>query len=426
MSPFKVFGCPGNPPPRELASGGQRLRQQLSQPDSLQGAGVKRIMDFELPYELALLKQNVRRFVDEELIPIERHAGDSYRLKPEVERDLREKAKQLGLRLYDVPTEFGGLGFGMMARVVVWEQLSRSIALPSRAPHIFGPDVSPLLYLLEGRMRDDYLLPVIRGEKRSCFAQTEPDAGSDPGSMRTTARRDGDSYVINGTKRFITGADIADFVQVFAKIDGNTSRDNISAFIVDMHSPGVTLGSPASLMIDDRPYEIVFENVRVPTDHRIGEEGAGFKHAQTWINTGRIRHGARAAGVIERCLELGTSYAKQRRTFGEPLARRQLVQSMLADSYLDLHQLRLMVAHAAWKVDRGEDAHAEAYMVKFFGDERSFVAADRCMQIHGALGLSKELPIERFFRDQRSMMITEGPNEVLKMALARVVLSAYP
>lgn len=384
-------------------------------------------MNFELPYELTLLRQNVRRFVDEELIPIERDAGDSYRLKPNVERDLREKAKQLGLWLFDVPTEFGGLGFGMMARVVVWEEVSRSIALPSRAPHIFGPDVSPLLYLLEGRMRDEYLLPVIRGEKRSCFAQTEPDAGSDPGGMRTTARRDGDSYVINGTKRFVTGADIADFVQVFAKADTSPgSRGNITAFIVDMNTPGVTLGSPASLMIDDRPYEIIFENVRVPIDHRIGEEGTGFSHAQTWINTGRIRHGARAAGVIDRCLELGTSYAKQRKTFGEPLARRQIIQSMLAESYLDLHQLRLMLSHAAWKFDRGEDARTEAYMVKIFGDERSFVAADRCMQIHGGMGLSRELPIERFFRDQRSMMITEGPNEVLKLALARVVLSTYP
>ena len=382
-------------------------------------------MDFELPEEMALLKRNVRRFVDTELIPRER-ATNSYRLAPELAQILTEKAKQLGLWLYDVPEEFGGQGFGMLARVVVWEELSRSTALPSRAPHIFGPDVSPILFLLEGEMREKYLLPVIRGEKRSCFAQTEPDAGSDPGGMRTTATRDGDHYVINGSKRFITGADIADFAQVFAKTDTKKgSRGGISAFIVDMNAPGVQLGSPAELMVDDRPYEIAFNDVRVPAAQRIGEEGAGFSQAQSWLNSGRIRHGARAIGVMERCLELAVGYAKQRKTFGEPLAQRQIVQSMLVDSAVELHQLRLMVYHAAWKFDRGDDVRAEAYMAKFFGDERSYRTADRCMQIFGGMGLSKELPIERFFRDQRSMMITEGPNEVLRIALARLILQAY-
>lgn len=382
-------------------------------------------MDFALPEEMALLKSNVRRFVDHELIPIERHTN-SYRLDPQLTKTLSEKAKQLGLWLYDVPEEFGGQGFGMLARVIVWEELSRSTALPSRAPHIFGPDVSPILYLLQGEMREKYLYPVIRGEKRSCFAQTEPDAGSDPGGMRTTAVRDGDHYVINGTKRFITGADSADFAQVFVKTGTQMgSRGGISAFVVDMNTPGVTLGKAAELMVDDRPYEIAFDNVRIPISHLIGAEGAGFSQAQTWLNTGRIRHGARSAGVMERCLELAVAYAKQRTTFGQPLARRQTVQSMLADIFTDLHQLRLMVYHAAWKVDRGDDARAEAYMAKVFGDERSYRAADRCMQIHGGMGLSKELPIERFFRDQRSMMITEGPNEVLHMALARLVLDLY-
>jgi acyl-CoA dehydrogenase len=382
-------------------------------------------MDFQLPEEIGLLKQNVRRFVDKELIPRERHTN-SYRLDPVLEATLKEAGQQLGLWLFDVPEEFGGQGFGMLARVVVWEELSRSTALPSRAQHIFGPDVSPILYQLEGTMRERYLLPVIRGEKRSCFAQTEPDAGSDPGGMRATARRDGDTYVINGAKRFITGADIADFVQVFAKTDtAKGARGGITAFIVDMDAPGVRLGQPADLMVDDKPYEIFFDDVRVPVENRIGQEGAGFGQAQSWLNTGRIRHGARSIGVMERCLELASSYAKQRKTFGEPLAQRQTIQSMLVDSYVELHQLRLMVYHAAWKFDRGEDVRAEAYMCKFFGDERSYVAADRCMQIHGGMGLSKELPIERFFRDQRSMMITEGPNEVLRMALARIVLGTY-
>src|SRR4051794_12925975 len=383
-------------------------------------------MDFELPEELRLLKDNLRKFVDRELIPLERAVVNDIAQQKELQKQLRPKIEQLGLWQYDVPEELGGLGLGMLAKVIVWSEVSRTTALPARHLSLFGFPVSPILYTLAGEAREQYLMPVVRGEKTSCFAQTEADAGSDPAAMRTTAVRDGDSYVINGVKRFITGADIADFVQVFAKTDsGKGSRGGISAFIVDMDVPGVRLGPPADLMIDDKPYELYFDNVRVPLENRIGQEGAGFGQAQSWLNTGRIRHGARSLGVMERCLELATRYSKQRKTFGEPLAQRQTIQSMLVDSYVELHQLRLMVYHAAWKFDRGEDVRAEAYMCKFFGDERSFVAADRCMQIHGGVGLSKELPIERFFRDQRSMMITEGPNEVLRMALARIVLATY-
>ena len=163
----------------------------------------------------------------------------------------------------------------------------------------------------------------------------------------------------------------------------------------------------------------------MPARDLIGNEGDGFRLAQTWLSVGRIRHAARAIGVIERCLELGCRYAKQRVTFGAPLAERQVVQFMLADSFIDLHQLRLMTYDAALKYDAGRDIRNEAYMAKMFGDTQSFVAADRCMTIHGGTGLTTDLPIEKFWRDQRSMMITEGPNEILKMALARHVLKTY-
>jgi acyl-CoA dehydrogenase len=380
-------------------------------------------MDFDLPEELRLLKENIRRFVDRELIPLEREVVNDIKAQKELPQRLRDKVEGLGLWLYDVPEEFGGLGLGMMAKVVVWSEVSRTTALPARNLNIFGPPVSPILYTLEGEAREQYLLPVISGEKRSCFAQTEAEAGSDPAAMRTNAVRDGDFYVINGVKRFITGADEADFAQVFAVTDPEKrSRGGITGFLVDMDTPGVKVAASYDLMVDDKPCEIVFDNVRVPAWKRIGKEGEGFKQAQSWLNSGRIRHGARSLGVIERCLELGMSYAKQRKTFGAPLAERQSVQWPLIDSYMDAHKLRLMLHHAAWKFDRGEDCREEAFMVKIFGDERSFWAADRCMAIHGGMGLSKELPIERFFRDQRSMMITEGAVEVLRMALARMIL----
>jgi acyl-CoA dehydrogenase len=309
---------------------------------------------------------------------------------------------------------------------VVWAEMARSIALPSRASEIFGPNVSPILYHVSEEQKRRFLLPTIRGEIKWCFAQTEPDAGGDPGSMRTTATRQGDHYIVTGMKRFITGADEADWGQVFAATDRSKgSRGGISAFFIDMKSPGVKLLRAQETMMDDRPWEIAFENVRVPVENRIGAEGDGFKHAQNWINTGRIRHGARGIGVIERCLELGTSYAKQRVTFGHPLADRQAVQWMLVDAFTDLHMLRLMVHHAAWKYDRGEDIRAEAYMAKIFGDTKSFEAADRCMEIHGGIGLTTDLPIEKFWRNQRSFMITEGPIEILKMTLARHVLRSF-
>ncbi|PPR12168.1 MAG: Acryloyl-CoA reductase (NADH) [Alphaproteobacteria bacterium MarineAlpha11_Bin1] len=383
-------------------------------------------MDFQLPEELRMLQETVRRFVDRELIPIEQDSMDGPKLKTEVQGSLEEKAKAIGLWLFDVPEEYGGQGLGLLARSIVWTELARTIALPTRNVNIFGPIVSPILYYLNETQKEKYLFPVLEGKLRHCFAQTEPEAGGDPGGMRTTAVRDGNHYVINGMKRFITGAGEADFAQVIAATDREKgSRGGISAFLVDMDSPGVKLIRAQETMMNDRPWEIAFEDVRVPPENMIGEEGDGFKFAQNWISAGRIRHGARGIGVIERCLELGASYAKQRETFGKKLAERQSVQWMLVDSYADLHMLRLMVHTAAAKHDAGEDIRYDAYMCKYLGDTKSFEAADRCMQIHGGMGLTTDLPIERMWRDQRSFIITEGPTEILKMALARHVLRQY-
>jgi acyl-CoA dehydrogenase len=383
-------------------------------------------MDFELPEELKMLQEQLRRFVDKEIIPIERDAYEGPDMKPEVRARLSEMTKKMGLWHYGTPVEYGGQGLGMLARVIVWEQMGRTIALPTRRTQIFGPEPSFTLFMLDERQRQEYLLPVIRGEKKNCFAQTEPDAGGDPGSMRTTAVRDGDDYIINGYKRFITAAKWADFAQVIAVTDKKKGvHGGISAFLVDMKTPGVKIVRAQPTMMDDEPYEVAFDNVRVPAWKRIGAEGEGFKVGQTWITAGRIRHGARALGVMERCLEMGASYAKQRVTFGKPLADRQAIQWMLVDDYVALQGLRLMVYRAAWKWDRGEDVRYDAYMVKMRGDRLSFECADRCIQIHGGVGLTRELPIEKFWRDQRSMMITEGPEEILKTVLARRVFELY-
>ncbi|MEK9683338.1 MAG: acyl-CoA dehydrogenase family protein [Rhodospirillaceae bacterium] len=383
-------------------------------------------MDFHLPEELQMLKDNLRRFVNNELIPIERETNDGSDFLPGVQKELEEKAQGLGLWMFDVPEEYGGLGLGHLSKAVMWEEMARTIAIPARNASIFGPRVSPILYTLNEEQKKRWLYPVISGEKKSCFCQSEPDAGGDPGGMRTTAVRDGDHYIINGYKRWITGAGDADFAQIVTATDRSKgSRGGLTVFLADMDTPGIKRIRQQDLMISDKPWEIAFEDVRVSIDQRVGEEGDGMRAAQSWLTEGRLRHGARGIGVIERCLELACSYAQQRSTFGAKLADRQTVQNMIVDMYQDLHQLRLMVYDAAWRADQGEDVRKQSYMCKYFGDERSFKAADRCMQIHGGMGLAKDLPIEQFFRDQRSMVITEGPTEILKMALSRQIFRQF-
>ena len=383
-------------------------------------------MDYELPEELRMLKETVRRFVDREIIPVEREAYEGHQLKPDYRARFEEKAKEIGLWMYDVPEEYGGLGMGLLARCVVWEEMGRTIAIPTRGGHIFGPIVSPILYYLNDEQKERYLYPVLRGERYGCFAQTEPDAGGDPGGMRTTAVRDGNEYVINGYKRFITGADKADFAQVQAATDRSKgSRGGISTFLVDMDTPGVKLVRPQETMMDDRPWELAFEDVRVPPENIIGAEGEGFKFGQTWITAGRMRHAARGIGVAERCMELAGKYSNERETFGQKLSARQAVQFMLVDSWMETRQLRLLVYNVAARFDAGEDIRYDSYMAKIAGDELAFRVCDRAMQIHGGIGLTTDLPIEKLWRDSRSMVITEGPPEILRMVLARGFYREY-
>jgi acyl-CoA dehydrogenase len=368
--------------------------------------------------ELDEFRRSLRRFIDRELMPFERRP-----MTDDERQDIQRKAREAGFWLMDVPESLGGQGLGLQGMAVFWHEISRTIAVPARDHALFGPSVGPILLSLAGEQKQRYLDPVLSGRKTTCFAQTEPDAGSDPAAMRTRAVRTGSGYVINGVKRFITGADKADFAQVIAVTDPDKgARGGISCFLVDMNTPGVRISTKHQTMMGDAPCEIVFDNVAVASENRVGAEGQGFAVAQRWLTEGRIRHGARACGVAERCLELTVDYAKQRKTFGDVLAERQGVQWILADCFTELHATKLMVADAAAKLDAGGEARAETYMVKIYGDEMGFRVADRCLQLHGGIGLTTELPIEKFWRDQRSFMITEGPTEVLRTALAKFIL----
>ncbi len=383
-------------------------------------------MDLELPEDLRMLKKTVADFVDRELIPIERTSMDGPNMKPEIRAQLEKKARDIGLWHLEVPVEYGGQGLSLLGMVVVWEEMARTIAMPPRGPFVFGPDLRPILFTLSDAQKDKYLYPVLRGEKVTAFAQSEPDAGSDPGSMRTTAVRKGDKYIINGYKRWITNAGSADFFQLVAATDrAKGSRGGLSMFLVDAKAPGITLTGRIETMMGDAPYEIAFDNVEVPAENLIGKEGDGMKAAQSWITSGRLYQACRGLGVAKRCLDMAATYAKQRVTFGSPLADRQAVQFTLADSYMEHHMTQLMVYQLAARTDAGTAARHESYMAKIAGTELGFRVADRCMQIHGGMGLANEMPIAKMWRDARSFMITEGPVELMRWVLARDILRNY-
>jgi acyl-CoA dehydrogenase len=383
-------------------------------------------MDFELPEDIRLLRETVRKFVDRELIPIEMHSMEGPDLKPEIKKSLEAKARELGLWQLDTPAEFGGQGLSLLALAVVWEEVHRSIALPNRGDGVFGPSPRPILLRLPEKMKERYLYPLLRGEKSAAFAQTEPDAGSDPGRMQTRAVRDGDHYLINGYKRFISHVKGADFLQLVAATDPSKgSRGGLSVFIVDMDTPGISVVRENHHMMGDVTYEIALDDVKVPVENLVGEEGQGMREAQSWISRNRVHQATHGLGVTQRCLEMIGKYAQQRVTFGEPLAKRQAVQFAVADLYMKYQTGQLLTHRTAWKVDKGIASRHDAYMCKIYCTELGYEAADRCMQFHGAMGLTNEMPIEAMWRRSRSYLITGGPAEIMRATLAREVFKMY-
>lgn len=381
-------------------------------------------MNFQLSEELKALQSTVRRFVQNELYPLGHQSyPEGEDLPREILAPLQEKAKAMGLWLLDVPEEYGGAGLGLLAQCVIEEELFKAPFLPFRSgggQSVCGPDVRPILFECNEKQKERYLYPVLRGEKRVCFAQTEPDAGTDPASMKTLAVRDKDCYIINGVKRFITGAEKADFAQLLAATDPKPGPKRITCFLVDLNTPGITVTKRQPTMMGDAPCEVVFENVAVPAENVVGGEGKGFELAQKWLTVGRVKnHAARCIGMAQRALEMAMDYAQIRVTFGRPLAERQAIQFMIADSAMEIHAARLMMYHCAEKWDQGQKCRDESYMVKIFATEMAGRVVDRSIQIHGGMGLTKELPLEKWYRQVRSVRITEGAVEVLRWRLAR-------
>lgn len=380
-----------------------------------------------LPSELAELQGKVRRFAREQIAPLAKTFDWDQPIPAEVMAELQAGVKSLGLWLLHVPERYGGLGANLLTQCVVEEEVAQEMIFGFGQNELFGPNVGPILYESDAEQTERFLLPVIRGQLRVCFAQTEPEAGSDPAGIRSTAVRDGNGYVLNGTKRFIGNADRSDYAQVICRLGnqdngeaGGGGGGGFLCLMVPLDAPGVTLVRRWPTIAGTAPWEIEFQEVRVPGGNRIGEGGAGFALAQKWLTVGRIKtHGARCVGIAQRAVEMAMDYAADRVTFGDALANRQGVQFMIADSAVDIWASRLMVHEAAALADAGHDIRNQSYMIKAWCPDMATRVVDRSMQIHGGLGLTRELPLEYWYRYLRTARITEGPTEVLRWRLAR-------
>jgi acyl-CoA dehydrogenase len=386
---------------------------------------------FGLPPELVELKHIAREIVEKELIPLEAEflrddpagvPGFGFvdgTLPAERWDRLREVAHQAGLDTALLPEEYGGAGLGTLGAFVVTEELRRSVVpLPM-------PQVLNMLYSGTEEQKEKYLLPQMRGEKIGSFCQTEPGAGSDVASIQTRAVLDGDEWVINGTKTFISWADVADFYCVQALTDPEKkTHGGISMFIVDKGTPGVTM-TPLDLWLSNRPHNftIYFDNVRVPRDALLGEVGGGMALGQRWLAIqDRLTRGSLATGMLTRSLEIATDHAKSRVTFGQPLAERQAIQWMLVDVFMDLKTIRALSYECAALADRGEDVRAYAAIAKYMGGNYGHRSMDKVMQILGGSGEDLSTPIPHWYKVIRHGRIGGGTDEIQRILISRAIL----
>lgn len=394
--------------------------------------------DFNRSEEHQMIVKGLRSFIEKDVLPLDEEnkkylederarLNEDGSLVPEFKRviqQVRRSSAKLGYYAMHMPAEIGG---GAINRV--------GIALAYKEVFRYGPGLnvftlsgaegpSPMLLQLSQPQQEKFLKPLIRGEISTCFGLTEPEAGSDIKNLKTKAERKGDSYVLNGMKTFISNAADADFAQVFAVTDPKTYKEQgymgVTAFIVERDRPGFQVGKITRSIIDDGGQaELIFENCRVPAENVIGQEGTGFYTAMGWLGIGRLNIASMSIGLahylIERCVE----YATQRTAFGKPISKYQHIRGMLAESAAELYAAEQMLLHAAWKMDQGDSIIQESSMVKWYATNMLFRLADRAVQIHGAMGLMKELPIERVFRTARVLRIVEGTDEIQKETIAK-------
>ena len=372
------------------------------------------------PETMNVFIDSVSRFVRERLVPAETVVAETDKIPD----DIAQEMKDMGMFGLTVPEEFGGLGLTMEEEVLVMLEMGKtSPAFRSLFGTTVGIGSQGILMDGTDEQKAEYLPKLATGELIASFALTEPDAGSDAASLRTTAIRDGDDYIVNGTKRFITNSPHAGIFTLMARTNpDNKGAGGVSAFIVDAKSPGITIGKIDKKMGQKGAHtaDVIFENCRVPAMNIIGlKEGQGFKTAMKVLEKGRIHLAAIAVGAAERMLQDSLKYAMERKQFGEPIANFQLVQAMLADGQAELYAARCMVIDAARRRDEGKDVAVEASCCKMFATEACGRIADRAVQIFGGAGYLSEYGIERFYRDVRLFRLYEGTTQIQQIVIGR-------
>ncbi len=381
-------------------------------------------MNFDLDVDQRAVVDTVRAFVTRELHPHEDLVDRLGEVPPELVADIRRKALAAGLYAPNMPEELGGGGLSSFDVTLVERELGRS----SYALQWLVGRPSNVLLACEGDQREEYLLPTVRGERVDCLAMSEPGAGSDVRSMTTRARLDGGDYVIDGTKHFISGADRADFVILFAATGEEQTpagpKKRITGFLVDLDTPGLVVRrGPDS--VSHRGYhhcELSFTDVRVPVGHRLGEEGRGFELMGEWLGASRLTVAATSVGRGHRVLEMTTRWAAERVQFGQPIGRFQGIGFPLADMATELDAAELLTFRAAWKLDQGTMTDRDAAMAKLYASEALGRLTDQAVQVFGGMGLMSELPIERFWRDARVERIWDGTSEIQRHIISRSLL----
>ena len=372
------------------------------------------------PETLQILLDSIRQFVNQELIPREHEVAET----DNIPADIVEQMKEMGLFGLTIPEEYGGLGVTMEEEVNIAFELGRTS--PAFRSYIgTNNGIGSIGILLDGseEQKAHYLPKLAAGEYLSSFCLTEPDSGSDAASLKTTAVRDGDEYILNGTKRFITNAPHAGIYTVMARTNPEIrGAGGISSFIVERGTPGVTVGKPDQKMGQKGAHtaDVIFDNARVPAANLIGgKEGVGFKTAMKVLDKGRLHIAALSVGAAERMLDDSLRYAVERKQFGQRIADFQLIQAMLADSKAEIYAARCMVLDAARKRDEGRNISTEASCAKMFATEMCGRVADRGVQIHGGAGYISEYAIERFYRDVRLFRLYEGTTQIQQVIIAR-------
>ncbi|APU14761.1 MULTISPECIES: acyl-CoA dehydrogenase family protein [Actinoalloteichus] len=381
-------------------------------------------MDFSLTDEQQAIRDTVRVFMAKEVMPLEQEAlRRERRGLPGLERAelraLQLKAKEFGFWGLSTPERHGGMDLPAVTQSLIWTETGRS-----HVPFRFGGDADNILYHGTEQQQAEYLLPTIAGDRLSCFAITEPSAGSDAANIRMTARRDGDDWILRGEKVFITGGNEADFAIVVAVTDPDLgARGGSTAFLVDREMGWRS--EYIDTMGEGGPAALVFDDVRVPGRNVLGEIGQGFTLGMQWIGKGRYAIPSQGIGIAERALGMAVEYANTRETFGRTIGSNQAVQWMIADSEVELEAARALVLRAAWTVDQGIDPRHASAQAKLFGAAMVNRVVDRVMQIHGGIGYTRELPIEKWYRQVRLFRIFEGTDEMLRLIISRDLLRGH-